>query len=242
LLLSRTPLANTDFLLYTDSPLAQWTVLYAQTNTSLNTTVNVFCTHLSAKIPIVDTTEANSAQITQLLSYIREKVPNTTAPVFVMGDFNTGPAIGGLDATRPENFIKFINAGYQSSMLGANITNCTYCGSENPLAADSTSEDWMIDHIFVYEQEEVCLVNVTRIADNNTFVQLGDNKTSPISDHYGVKATFCEGTFNLIKQTFTLDTPSDDGLNNNLQASNGVSRSAVPISLMWIVLFYQLWL
>ncbi len=30
LLLSKTPLLNTDFLLYNNSPLAQWTVLYAQ--------------------------------------------------------------------------------------------------------------------------------------------------------------------------------------------------------------------
>jgi endonuclease/exonuclease/phosphatase family metal-dependent hydrolase len=238
LLLSKTPLANVDFLLYHDSPLAQWTVLYAQTNSStFNVPVNVFCTHLSAQIPIVDTTEANSAQITELLSYIRQKVPNTTAPVFVLGDYNAGPRIDGLDATRPENFMQFINGGYHSSLLGANKTLCTYCGSENPLAADTTSEDWMIDHIFVSEKEAVCLGNATRIADDNTFVKLSNGDTSPLSDHYGVKASFCQGTFNLVQPQFL---PPDDGI-NDVQGSDGVALYSIHLSyLLWAWLFATL--
>jgi len=213
LLLSKTPLLNTEFRMYTNSPLAQWTVLYAQTNaTAFPELVNVFCTHLSARVPVVDTTEANSDQITELINYAAQKVPSRSSPLFILGDFNTGPGIDGkLDPTRPENFLKFRDAGYQSSLLGANNINCTFCGSSNPLARETTSEDWMIDHIFVHEQEETCLVNAIRIADQNDLAVSADGDRIPLSDHYAVKGTYCPGEFNFVAQTFDpVETDDDD--------------------------------
>jgi endonuclease/exonuclease/phosphatase family metal-dependent hydrolase len=229
LLLSKTPFLQTDFLLYTDSPLAQWTVLYAQVNTStFSTPANIFCTHLSARLPIVDTSLANERQIRQLAQYIASKT-NSSSPVFVMGDFNTGPRTDGLDATRPENFNTFINAGYNSVLLGLNQTICTYCGSENPLAKSTTSQDWMIDHIFVPSQSDICTVSGIRIADNNTYVTLNNGDTSPLSDHYGVKASFCEGNFNLSPHTF-----------DAIQALNPSYAERIALPSLLFLLFWAL--
>jgi len=201
LMLSKTPLLGTSFLLYHDSPLAEWTVLYAQVNVStFHVPANIFCTHLSAQLPVINTIPDNANQIRQLISYIDTKVPNKTAPTFVMGDFNTGPAVDGLDGTAPQNFMIFVDSGFESTLLGANQTVCTFCGSSNPLAAESTNQNWMIDHIFVNTQEHVCVVNATRFADSNNLTTLSNGNTIPLSDHYAVRATFCEGQLNLKPQ------------------------------------------
>lgn len=149
---------------------------------------DVFCTHLTADLQDVAYAgthgswgEEQAAQIDALLQWVNEQ---RTQPVVVLaGDMNCGPDhAGGITAEHPENYQKFLSAGYVDPYLDSPDTSCTWCG-DNPLVGGGPST--VIDHVFVtgtglaFESERVLDEPVTLP---------GVAGPSRLSDHYGVLA------------------------------------------------------
>jgi len=202
LLVSRVPFIETGFLEYTNSPLVIWGAIYGKIAVSPTQNLTVFCTHLSAPLPIIndfaDIEEANRDQAAQLVAWVDQVAgPNDT--VLVLGDMNNGPAINGTKELFIEGYRVFQNAGYDDLVLRIPGPPCTYC-ADNPLADQDDSD--IRDHIFLTGNvSDVCLRNASIILRERT-VNIGDEFVPP-SDHYGIVVSLCGLPLNISETNTT---------------------------------------
>jgi endonuclease/exonuclease/phosphatase family metal-dependent hydrolase len=143
MLLSRHAFVDTDRI-DLESTIIQRSAVRAQVAVPGLGEVDVYCTHLTAAPDIPydgDTyssfTEENAAQIDALLEWVERT--STTGNVVLLGDFNTGPAVGGLDAELPDNYRKFEEAGLVSAYVDSPDPQCTSCAA-NTLKRDRVAD------------------------------------------------------------------------------------------------------
>ena len=109
----------------------------------------------------------------------------------ITGDLNTGPI------TSPENYARLLGHGYLDcwdlSTELARHPSVTW-DRENILAAaghDTTSPSDRVDHILIPRAEEARVrVRSCRIVLDKAWAPIGNGRAVPLSDHYGVLATF----------------------------------------------------
>lgn len=190
LLLSRHPLTETGHLVL-DSFLLRRVALHARTRV-IGGEVDLFCTHLSAPLAEVEYMgehisweREQSHQIDQLVEWVDQVAAGESA--ILMGDMNCGPAYPEWEAVAaaPENFRKFLAAGYRSPYT-EDHGHCTWCGKSNPLVGDDP-ELHILDHV-LFKRFSRELLLPERILDSER-VETGDGRV-PLSDHYGVRVTF----------------------------------------------------
>ena len=157
---------------------------------------DVYCTHLTAQLTdlpypgeMFDSYQAEqAAQIDALLGWIRETA--VSGQVVLMGDMNTGPAVGELDAQFADNYAKFTAAGLRNPYLEADSPVCTTC-AENTLTGGSGNE--AIDHVFFDFGDRTDGLGVPtseRILDETREVETSEGtKQIHLSDHFGVRTT-----------------------------------------------------
>lgn len=149
--------------------------------------VEVFCTHLTPDftgLPYPDEgswKEEQEAQFTALRAWTDEVAAD--APVLLMGDFNAGPGLPGIDAEVPENY-DLIADGFDN-VFADQVGSCTLCG-DNPLR--DTSDFRLIDHIL---SRNVTAPVARRILDHDVPSETcGTTWEVPLSDHFGVELRF----------------------------------------------------
>ncbi len=187
MLLSTVALEEQDWL-DLQGTLVRRIALHARTPDGLH----IFCTHLTANLTDVpyngpaDSWGAEQAtQIDALLAWVDEKTGGTE-PAVILGDLNTGPAVGDVAAELPDNFNKFMQAGWTSAYLTQlDPPPCTFC-ADNPLTDSTTSE--IIDHILA--QSPASGSDPARIFDQPLTLTTQDGDVDArLSDHYGVRTT-----------------------------------------------------
>ncbi len=167
-------------------------VLHAQVQTPRFGEVDVYCTHLGSALGIVPyagdygSWEAEQArQIEELLQFIRSK-HHRGRPVLLLGDFNTGPAMGNNLAVWPSNYQGILDAGFDDAYITGEDTLCTTCAGTT--FRDAAASNEVIDHVFVRGFRH------RRIKSERLFVEpvdLGSGLPEfNLSDHVGVKLTF----------------------------------------------------
>jgi endonuclease/exonuclease/phosphatase family metal-dependent hydrolase len=203
-ILSKYPFIATNYTLYDQSPLVAWTALYAKINDSEIGYANIFCTHLSADIPLIETEFANRDQSEQLTEFVKFQTEKTQGPIFIMGDFNSGPAGKNITAAWLNNYqILATEPGWKNLYVqNAKNVECTYCKT-NPFV--SGNESYLIDHIFGARSTNTCVVSVDRFATENIVTIENLNATYPLSDHYGVRASICKPNVTVPIQTDPID-------------------------------------
>jgi hypothetical protein len=119
-------------------------------------------------------TSIRIAQIVQLIQTMAAE--NTSLPTILTGDFNATPD------SLEWKLIKDV-ANMRDSFLEKNKTYkevCTYCG-DNPLSW--SSEDRVIDFVFLRNSKEFELTVKSSVVN-----LMGEDKESPLSDHFGVQS------------------------------------------------------
>lgn len=203
-LFSTIPFNQTGYYYFSISPVVVVSVAYGKIIFN-NQPVNLFCTHLSAELPIINNRQPNAQQSSEIVSYI-QSIAGANEAIIIMGDFNHGPSVSATNVQEqwPEGFNTIQSAGYPSTYtyLNPNSAECTFC-SDNPLQSpihddnddddddDSNNENWIIDHIYSNAPTPgiFCALSASRFATER-IVPL-ESESVPISDHYGVQASFC---------------------------------------------------
>ena len=188
LLMSRHELQSTEITSF-ESTVVQRSALHAVVSVPDFGDVDVYCTHLAAGLSDVpysgDTyssyEEEQAAQIEELLGWISET--STTGNIVLMGDMNTGPAVGELNAEFPNNYQMFVDEGYQSPYLALQTPECTFCGTNTLIDGDANKA---IDHVFLDFEMPIEVVNAERVHDEPVTI---DSEEINLSDHYGVRVT-----------------------------------------------------
>lgn len=152
--------------------------------------IDVYCTHLTAVFSTIpypraegSWAEEQAVQIDELLTWIDETA--TTGRTAVMGDMNTGPAVGDSIAEVPENWELFEAAAMEVPYVAA-AGECTFCPDNGLLGADSDEEGVVIDHVLLEGFEGTA--TATRVLDEVVDVETcGETIDGALSDHYGVR-------------------------------------------------------
>ena len=100
----------------------------------------------------------------------------------MVGDFNTGPEVGGLAGSLPDNYDLFAAEGWSNPNIELEMPLCTWC-AENLIVGGSRNR--AIDHIFV---RGTTATDVARVLDGPLeLVTMGDESiVTSYSDHYGI--------------------------------------------------------
>ncbi len=191
-LLSRWPLEDRD-VLDVPSTFTRRAALYAHVTPGDGTPVDVFCTHLTPEFNDVpypgdfESWDAEQAmQIDRVLAWIDEKQPDGAKPTVVLGDMNTGPAVGGAGEELPDNYARFTAAGFVAPFVDSSAAQCSYC-AENPLNVDGT-RDVLIDHVLLRDVPGDAIAE--RVLDGPVSIETDDGTQEVrLSDHYGVVVT-----------------------------------------------------
>jgi len=236
-LLSKYPLIETNYLLYSTSPYVAATALHGKFVAG-SATVNLFCTHLlPANIQPANFQSTNRAQVQELISWVN----NITLPgefVVIAGDFNTGPETQNTDGEWPTNFQIFPANGLESTFLAyANPPTCSYCGAggnslaSNPTIGVEKGRDLLIDHVFI-RNNSACTAATGLFATSN--IVNVDSKSVPLSDHYGVFAAYClNGTQTTSPLPSTIPTASPSSPVVVVGGQQGSSAWALaPVTMM----------
>lgn len=108
----------------------------------------------------------------------------------IVGDLNAGPV------TSPENYAAMAGHGYLDARHLADTSDVTSfehtCDKRNPLNVKMLgSASDRIDHVFLAKRDaaQVRVVSCCTVLSEHT-VDVRNDKTCPVSDHYGVLATF----------------------------------------------------
>jgi endonuclease/exonuclease/phosphatase family metal-dependent hydrolase len=190
LLLSKHPLTETSHRVL-DAYLLRRAVLHAKTRV-IGGDVELFCTHLSAPLAAVEYQGAHGSwlqeqahQIDQVIQWVEEIAAGES--VILMGDMNCGPANAEWEvvAAAPENFQRFLDAGYRSPYT-EDHGHCTWCGKSNPLVGDDPMLR-ILDHV-LFTRVGAELLLPERILDQQR-VETRAGRV-PLSDHYGVRVAF----------------------------------------------------
>lgn len=166
-------------------------VLYERIGTDALGDVHVFCTHLSAifsniPYPKEGSWEAEqAAQIERLKSWIQEKTGGT-GTTLVLGDFNTGPAVGDAQAEAPANYEALVSGGLTDPYAQQSDATCTFCES-NPLVG-AGGGSVLIDHVLL-EGFGGSATGRRILTDPITIQKDGQDVTTAYSDHYGLEVT-----------------------------------------------------
>jgi endonuclease/exonuclease/phosphatase family metal-dependent hydrolase len=194
LMLSKHEMTNTEFISL-DSAVVQRAVLHASVDIPEFGSADVYCTHLQADLSgsltyptdgmFASYEEEQAAQIDAINDYIDQTAQ--TDNVVLMGDMNTGPAVGGLSASFPDNYAKFGAAGFSNAYADQGEPECTYCGSNTLNSGDSQIA---IDHVLTNFTTEVDVAGTVRVLDETQTITTdeGDLEMN-LSDHYGVTTT-----------------------------------------------------
>jgi len=145
--------------------------------------VNVFCTHLTSAIGDMPYGGENGSwekeealEVDELLQCIADKAGD--GPVVLLGDLNTGPAEGNLEAELPALYDEILASGLSDAAAGQDPPVCTLC-PENTLRAGGARK--RVDHIFT---RGIGLGPVATFMTQTAEVSPG--VSSSLSDHYGL--------------------------------------------------------
>lgn len=151
--------------------------------------IDVFCTHLTPDFGILPYPHASGSwireqrdQIDALRDWIDDDA--STGTVVLMGDFNTGPALEGIEPDVPDNYDRLAN-GWDNPFVDQ-VGACTFCG-DNPLRGEG--DDHIIDHVLL---KGAANTSARRILDQDVSGAESCDvaiEATP-SDHYGVEVTF----------------------------------------------------
>ncbi|MGM0555332.1 MAG: endonuclease/exonuclease/phosphatase family protein [Myxococcota bacterium] len=195
LLLSKHEMTNTEIQVL-DSEVVQRAVLHATVNVPEFGEADVYCTHLQADLSgslpypedgqYASYEEEQAAQIDAINAYIEQTAQ--TGNVVLLGDMNNGPAVGNLDASFPDNYAKFTDAGFTNAYLDQSDPECTYCGSNTLVGGDGGSA---IDHVLSRFSADVEATSSVRILDETQTITTDEGDLElHLSDHYGVETRF----------------------------------------------------
>ncbi len=188
-ILSSVPFAETE-VLELPSTWARRAVLYARLDRSPVGPMHVFCTHLSAQLGSVPMPPGQSwqrehaEQVRLLLELVDRKRAARPAPVVLLGDLNTGPAIPGRSSGKlPAHYARLEGAGLVAPFAHQPDARCTYC-FDNPLVGTG-SGGLLIDHVLLGGFPG--RATGRRILDRPQAITVeGQRRTTPPSDHYGL--------------------------------------------------------
>jgi endonuclease/exonuclease/phosphatase family metal-dependent hydrolase len=200
-LLSKLPLMETDTLVL-DASTTRRGILYALIDVPDLGEVAVFCTHFTAVLNELryegsyETWEGeNTAHVQAAIDWIDEKT-DRDSQVILLGDLNTGPALPADDILPEvaESYAQLPEADFDDPFLDGPNATCTFCTSNALVRQEDTGVGAAIDHIMTRGID--ARVTAERILDEPVSVS-GDEDAGtpdelPLSDHYGVEATFYE--------------------------------------------------
>ncbi len=167
-------------------------IAYALVDTPLGE-VHAFCTHLTAVFSSIDYpkptgswAEEQAVQIDELISWANDKAP-AGANVLLIGDMNTGPAGSGYIAEVPENYQKFITAGYENPYTNQADHQCTYC-ADNVIVkkGNDDTESSVIDHVLVRGFDGASMMSERLLEGSIQVENCAKQITTGYSDHYAV--------------------------------------------------------
>lgn len=184
-ILSRHPISQTDHQVFASSVNRRGSI--HATVDAPNGPVEVVCTHLTPDFSLLPYPKSEGSwaeeQADQIVAVRAQIDALSGGPVVVMGDFNTGPALEGIEPEVPENY-DALAEGLQNPYADQ-IGECTYCGS-NPLIG--TDDSRLIDHILLRDTGGA---TAARLFEASAEAEsCGESFTAPLSDHYGVQVTF----------------------------------------------------
>jgi len=199
-LLSAYPLTDTEHHVMEATAVRRGVIYAKATGTPLGD-VHLFCTHLSADLGIVPLlnpdpaypasswAQENQLQIADLIGYIQSKATDG-APVILLGDLNTGPAIADTNvvAELPNSYPQLVSAGFDSQYLEHGSGECTFCASND--LTDVGTSDVVIDHVMTLDLPRVRTTAERFMTDTVDLTVGMSTVTTNYSDHYGVRVTF----------------------------------------------------
>jgi endonuclease/exonuclease/phosphatase family metal-dependent hydrolase len=166
-------------------------ILYAKLATDVAKPLHVFCTHLTPDMGNMSRTSGSwrdeqQAQLKAMLAFVEQKTRGRE-PAVIMGDLNTGPALGaGISARLNGHYGRILSAGFENPYATEPTRGCTYC-YDNPITGQGRGGS-VIDHILV--RDVPGLKTTRRILDGRVNLRLdGRNVSMPLSDHFGLSMT-----------------------------------------------------
>ncbi len=152
--------------------------------------IDLFCTHLTAVFSIVpypreegSWEEEQLGQVTELRAWVDEVGGDRTV---ILGDLNTGPAVGTNDAELPDHYAALAE-GFDNPYAESD-QRCTFCPENGLSSVDSDERGRLIDHVLLRGFEEQ--TEATRVLDDVITVETcGEEISGAWSDHYGVQVT-----------------------------------------------------
>jgi endonuclease/exonuclease/phosphatase family metal-dependent hydrolase len=199
-LLSAKPFAATDEKRL-DASTVRRGILYGRLDDTPIGTVHVFCTHLAAILPGLayegsygDFVGENAAHADALIAWAEEKA-GKDGKVILLGDFNSGPAQGDIEASVPENYAKFPKAGFDDAFLAGANAACTFCSSNPLVLSGDTAINADIDHILTRGIDEP--ISAERVLDELVTIDAPgpdggagtEQREVGLSDHFGLRAS-----------------------------------------------------
>lgn len=192
-IVSRYPLADTDALVF-ESSLNRRAVLYARVTGTPQGDVHVFCTHLSAvfeNIPHPGEADGGSweaeqrTQINEMRAWVDQKAGD--GKVVLMGDFNTGPAVGdAVLAEVPENY-ELLVEGYDATYTAQADAACTFCGDNGLVTGVDRDKSVLLDHVLIRGFGDASTQGEIILDQAITLDIEGMSVPASLSDHYGVQ-------------------------------------------------------
>lgn len=189
LILSRHPLIRQETLVF-ESYLNRRVAIHAVVQHPNMGSVDIYCTHLTADlsdVPYGGTKGSWGAEQGLQVDALTEWVEKTRSAVVVVvaGDMNCGPqGTGGVTAEHPENYQKFLAAGFSDPFSDQHGDTCSWC-ADNPLVGGGPSST--IDHVFV--RGGWPFSTSKRVLDQPVTLPGPPEVESRLSDHYGVSVT-----------------------------------------------------
>ncbi len=191
-ILSKHPITSTEELVF-ESTSNRRSALRAVLDTP-DGDVAVYCTHLTAVFDTIPYPrdsggweEEQAVQVTELLAWIDG---DTTEHKVLMGDLNTGPSIGDINAEAPDNWAMLAAADFEIPYLD-DSPECTYCADNALLAGSADNDDnRIIDHVMLRGWS--AFPANARVLDQTLpgTESCGESfDPGALSDHYGVSTT-----------------------------------------------------
>jgi endonuclease/exonuclease/phosphatase family metal-dependent hydrolase len=164
-------------------------IIHVELDTPVADGLHVFCTHLTpelgnlARPKLGSWREEQAEQVRAMLAFIEAETEPGDA-VVVMGDLNTGPAIGsGVGARLAGHYERFIGAGFTNPYTSEPHASCTFC-YDNPVSGGGVGGS-LLDHVLIRDMPGI--VSARRILDAPIHVEShGRDVETALSDHYGL--------------------------------------------------------
>ena len=191
-LLAKQKLEDRDHLVL-DSTGNRRAILYATIDTAGFGKVHLFCTHLTSIFTGIDYTGTQGSweqemanQMGWLVDFMDSKVAGDEL-VLLMGDLNSGPAGESFSGEAEANFQILASAMEPEPYTSGPDPKCTFC-ADNTLVQEDKDRGNVIDHILY--RNFAGQASAQRILDAPiTLEYRGQNISTFLSDHYGVRAT-----------------------------------------------------